>query len=254
MILCQVWNFRKNFQLIVRLPKKFHRWLYLKVFCDASQKAYASSIYVRTVTEGNVNVHLLVAKTGVAPPICLSIPWLIGTLWSFTGCNFGRSGQRSFIISSFSWIEVFRVVRFYNSFIMAHVLKSGKHLLETRWTKYKTFCAPLVEDTHLPRKFQLIVRASRGMIGNEFDKTKKNGRSESFHVEKIAPKRRRNFKFLLKKWIQIKTWLKLAGFLVFGFETCSNSQLGLWNLSNFWKKKKQKMSYHQVISLMPNYS
>ena len=46
------------------------------VFCDASEKAYAACIYLRTVTEKGIKVKLLVGKTRVAPLKSLSIPRL----------------------------------------------------------------------------------------------------------------------------------------------------------------------------------
>ena len=39
----------------------------LIAFCDASKKAYAAAIYLRTVINGEVNVNLIFSKARVAP-------------------------------------------------------------------------------------------------------------------------------------------------------------------------------------------
>ena len=50
--------------------------LELLCFCDASGKAYATTIYLRSVKDGKVVVNLVFAKSRVAPKKELSIPRL----------------------------------------------------------------------------------------------------------------------------------------------------------------------------------
>ncbi|VEN50686.1 unnamed protein product [Callosobruchus maculatus] len=58
------------------IPKNF-TIVDVHCFCDASNKAYASCVYVRSVdSDGNYQVHLLCSKTKVAPLKLLTIPKL----------------------------------------------------------------------------------------------------------------------------------------------------------------------------------
>ncbi|XP_023313003.1 uncharacterized protein LOC111693096 [Anoplophora glabripennis] len=50
--------------------------LSIHVFCDASQKAYATVVYCRVEKDKNVSIHLLAAKSRVAPLRKLTIPRL----------------------------------------------------------------------------------------------------------------------------------------------------------------------------------
>ncbi|GBN02902.1 hypothetical protein AVEN_249547-1 [Araneus ventricosus] len=50
--------------------KQFH------AFCDTSQNAEVVLVFIRVETEERVDVHLLCAKSGVAPPKYITIPRL----------------------------------------------------------------------------------------------------------------------------------------------------------------------------------
>lgn len=64
----------------IRIPRwvQFQPWAQLQFhgFCDASQLAYGAAIYVRMEWQGRISVHLLTAKTRVAPVKTVSLPRL----------------------------------------------------------------------------------------------------------------------------------------------------------------------------------
>ncbi|XP_043064475.1 uncharacterized protein LOC122320347 [Drosophila ficusphila] len=81
--LCQRWHsFLQSYSVLdqVRIP----RWVSFRPefrlehhgFCDASQKAYGAAIYVRVEMGHTTMVHLLTAKTRVAPVKTVSLPRL----------------------------------------------------------------------------------------------------------------------------------------------------------------------------------
>ncbi|XP_036345831.1 uncharacterized protein LOC118755088 [Rhagoletis pomonella] len=75
-------NFTQHYNEIdkVRIP----RWVYFSPtdeiqihgFCDASEKAYAASVYLRVKRDSKVFINLLLAKTRVAPVKTISLPRL----------------------------------------------------------------------------------------------------------------------------------------------------------------------------------
>ncbi|XP_036327139.1 uncharacterized protein LOC118739735 [Rhagoletis pomonella] len=75
-------NFTQHYNEIdkVRIP----RWVYFSPtdeiqihgFCDASEKAYAASVYMRVKRDSKVFINLLLAKTRVAPVKTISLPRL----------------------------------------------------------------------------------------------------------------------------------------------------------------------------------
>ncbi|RYA67626.1 hypothetical protein DD595_26120, partial [Enterobacter cloacae complex sp. 4DZ3-17B2] len=81
--LCQVWNEYAT-DLVKLNTLRIPRWtgmlpsssIQFHGFCDASQRAYAATVYVRVVTVSKVFVSLLTSKTRVAPKKYISIPRL----------------------------------------------------------------------------------------------------------------------------------------------------------------------------------
>ncbi|XP_036345965.1 uncharacterized protein LOC118755225 [Rhagoletis pomonella] len=75
-------NFTQHYNEIdnIRIP----RWVYFSPtdeiqihgFCDASEKAYAASVYMRVKRDSKVFINLLLAKTRVAPVKTISLPRL----------------------------------------------------------------------------------------------------------------------------------------------------------------------------------
>ncbi|XP_036346005.1 uncharacterized protein LOC118755261 [Rhagoletis pomonella] len=75
-------NFRESYDSIERI--RIPRWVHFSPvaeieihgFCDASEKAYAASIYLRVEISSKVFINLLLSKTRVAPVKTISLPRL----------------------------------------------------------------------------------------------------------------------------------------------------------------------------------
>ncbi|XP_041449408.1 uncharacterized protein LOC121404212 [Drosophila obscura] len=81
--LCQYWQaFLRSYSCLtkIRIPRWIGSQPSVKVehhgFCDASEKAYGAAIYVRVEMGQRIDVHLLAAKTRVAPVKTVSLPRL----------------------------------------------------------------------------------------------------------------------------------------------------------------------------------
>jgi len=81
--LCQKWNsFLQSYSVLdqVKIPRWVSFLPEFRVkhhgFCDASQKAHVAAIYVRVEVGHKTMVHLLTAKTRVAPVKTVSLPRL----------------------------------------------------------------------------------------------------------------------------------------------------------------------------------
>ncbi|XP_071582288.1 uncharacterized protein, partial [Temnothorax nylanderi] len=107
-------SFLEELPLLSRL--RVNRWLgsgnedanvELHDFADASERGYAAAVYLRITRNGTVAVHLLVAKSKVAPVKQVTLPWLELTaadlLTSLT--DHTRSTLHLFTAPTFLWTD-----------------------------------------------------------------------------------------------------------------------------------------------------
>ena len=153
---------RENTQGIFTDDFTFH------VFCDASERAYAACIYVRTVTERSIKVKLLVAKTRVAPLNGLSISRL-ELCAALLGATLVEAVKEALSDLRFSELKFF-------AWSDSTVFLSWLAQCPEKWKTFVRNRVSKIQDTlpgpcwrHIPTRENPADCASRGMIGNEIE-------------------------------------------------------------------------------------
>ncbi|KAK9739110.1 Pao retrotransposon peptidase [Popillia japonica] len=144
----------------------------LHCFSDASEKAYAACIYLKTTEpNGSCNVNLVCAKTKVAPLKSLPIPRL-----ELCGALLLTSLTRLTVktVSALK-LTISRTIYWTDSTIVLRWIRTSPHLLKTfvanRITEIQT--ASFVENwRHVPTKDNPADIASRGVYENTLEHCK----------------------------------------------------------------------------------
>ena len=138
------------------------------VFCDASERAYAACIYVRTVTERCIKVKLLVAKTRVAPLKCLSIPRL-ELRAALLGATLVEAVKEALSDLRFPELKFF-------AWSDSTVVLSWLAQSPDKWKTFVRNRVSKIQDSlpgpcwrHIPTRENPADCASRGMMGNEIE-------------------------------------------------------------------------------------
>lgn len=152
----QLNNIRINRQVCCAYPKL----LEIHSFCDASQSAYGTCVYVRSInSENKIFVHLLCAKTKVAPLKSLTIPKL-ELLGAYMLVKLVQKVIRALDVT------ISRIVHWCDSTIVLGWIHTSPHLLKTfvsnRISEIQLLSNPS-DWRHVPTKENPADLLSRGL-------------------------------------------------------------------------------------------
>ncbi|XP_046399930.1 uncharacterized protein LOC124166443 [Ischnura elegans] len=164
-------NFVSQSQLLQQI--KFPRYIFprssseaqLIGFCDASERGYGAVVYIRTIAESEINVHLVAAKSKVAPLKTLSIPrlelmgaYLLSKLLSRLSSFLDKRLQ---ILKIYAWTD---------SQIVLAWLRMSPHLLKTFVANRITNITASISSSswrHIESSNNPADCVSRGMMPNQ---------------------------------------------------------------------------------------
>lgn len=195
----------------------------LHVFCDASARAYATVIYIRTIHDKGIDLTIVAGKSKVAPTKIMSIPRLelqaavlgtrlANTVQKETRLEINTITHWSDSKTVLSWIK--SEVRKYKQFVQYRISEILDTTVESQWQYIDTANNPADEGT------KMITTQSKWVSGPDFLKTYDNlwkigdkGSPDLSHEElrpifTIAAIDKPNFDWLNIEWCSDWTRLK----------------------------------------------